>query len=174
MTRVTSFLGLPSALLAAAALTGAPYAHGQGADAAGAVDHPLISRYPGSVIKWYLVENFRPYRIAVGPVTGYRKIDQWLDTEGRVTRIYYELDGARTHAEIFENYKAALEAESFELVANGFFAENNVRSEVGGSTWLGVAAAANSYPTDSGVRLLQGSSSAGGSAYVAAKKATCT
>ena len=104
-------------------------------------------------------------------MAGYRRIDRWIDTQGRVTRIYYEYDGARTHSEFFENYKDALEAEGFEIIANGFHAENNVRNEIGGASWLGVALGANPFPVDSGVRLLQGSPSAGGTAYVAGKKA---
>ena len=52
-------------------------AQAQPADVPGSADHPLVSRYPESVIKWYLVENHRPYRIAVGPIAGYRRIDAY-------------------------------------------------------------------------------------------------
>jgi len=47
-------------------------------DVSGSEDHELISRYPGSVIEWYDVQEFDRYKIAVGPVTGYRNIDGFL------------------------------------------------------------------------------------------------
>src|SRR3990167_1522994 len=37
-------------------------------DAAGAKDHPMLTRYPKSVIKWHDVQTFMPYKIAVGKV----------------------------------------------------------------------------------------------------------
>lgn len=30
-------------------------------DIAGSQDHPIITRYPGSLIEWYSVDNYRPY-----------------------------------------------------------------------------------------------------------------
>ena len=55
-------------------------AHAQ--DVVGAKDHPMLTRYPASVIKWHDVQTFMPYKIAVGKVGGYRKIDDWVDTQG--------------------------------------------------------------------------------------------
>lgn len=75
-------------------------------DASGSRDHTAVTRYPGSVIRWYDVQNHMAYRIATGPVTGYRKIDRWTDAAGKTTRIYYELRGARTHAEVYANTSA--------------------------------------------------------------------
>jgi hypothetical protein len=40
----------------------------------GIVEHPMIKRYPGQVIAWQHIENYQPYKVAVGPVTGYRSI----------------------------------------------------------------------------------------------------
>ena len=77
-----------------------------------AIEHPLVTRYPGQEIRWQQIENYLPYRVPVGPVTGYRKIDDWIDTEGRVTRTFYRYQGTdRTYSEIFQNYLEALEAQ---------------------------------------------------------------
>ena len=57
----------------------------QAEDIAGIQEHPLISRYPGQDIRWQHIENHLPYRVPVGPVTGYRTIGDWLDIAGRVT-----------------------------------------------------------------------------------------
>ena len=46
----------------------------------------MIERYPGRVIAWQHIENYQPYKVAVGPVVGYRAISDWIDKEGRVTR----------------------------------------------------------------------------------------
>ncbi len=56
-------------------------------DVTGAHDHPMLTRYPQSVIKWYDVQTFMPYKIGVATVGGYRKIDDWVETTGKVTRI---------------------------------------------------------------------------------------
>jgi hypothetical protein len=119
-------------LLAAVCAVAAAHA----ADVEGSADHPLISRYPGSEIKWNVVENDKPYKLPVGPITGYRQIDDWIETEGRVTRIYYELSGGeRTHSEVYANYKRALEETDFELLAQGLFEDNSRSPEVGSRAW---------------------------------------
>lgn len=89
-------------------------------DIAGSHDHPIITRHPGSVIEWYSIDNYRPYKVPIGPVTGYRKIDDWIETEGRVTRIYYALDGgARSDSEVYKNYQDALITAGFSILAEG-------------------------------------------------------
>ena len=141
-------------------------------DVAGSADHPAVTRYPGAVIKWHTVENYLPYKVAVGPVTGYRQIGDWIETEGRLTRIYYEVAGQKTHAEIFANYEKALADGGFEIVASGLEIDRNVGKNPGGRGWLEVYFAENIIQEQSGiVHLLQGSSTSGGSAFVAGKKA---
>jgi len=130
-------------------------------------DHQLISRYPGSVIEWYDVQEFDRYKIAVGPVTGYRYIDDWLTAEGRVTRIFYTLSGSRSSNEVYLNYLKALKKNGFEILADGMFGSRNTKKDIGGRSWLQVYFAENSIPP--GVPLLTGSSTTGGSAFVAGK-----
>ncbi len=139
-------------------------------DVAGAMDHPMLTRYPKSVIKWHDVQTFMPYKIAVGKVSGYRKIDEWVETKGKVTRIYYELLGERTHADVYANYKKALTDAGFKLMADGFHPQSGVSPEIGTRNWLTIMYAANALPAGAGVDLLHGSATSGGSAFLAAKK----
>ena len=138
-------------------------------DIAGSKDHPVVTRYPGSVIKWYDVQAYEPYAIATGPVTGYRAIDDWIDTQGRTTRIYYELEGTKTHMEVFANYKKALEDAGFVTLAQGAFSKSSRVPDVGSRKWIGVHYDKNEVAPD-GILLLSGSSTSGGSAFIAATK----
>jgi len=61
----------------------------------------------------------------------------------------------------------ALKKNGFEILADGMFSSSNVRGEIGARGWLGVYFAKNTIPP--GVPLLQGSSTTGGSAFVAGK-----
>ena len=83
-----------------------------------AVEHPMVERYPGQELRWQAIDNYREFRLPVGPVTGYRHIDDWLETQGRVTRTFYALEGSgRTWSEVYLNYRGAFAAEGFEILA---------------------------------------------------------
>jgi len=138
-------------------------------DAEGSKDHPIISRYPGSVIVYYQEEEYYPYSIAVGPVTGYQTISDWMDMEGKFTRIYYELGGDVTITQIFANYQKAMEKAGFEILAKGVHKDRNVSKEIGGGSWLGTFYAKNNYPTNSNILLGAGSATVGGTCYLAGK-----
>lgn len=131
-------------------------------------DHPILSRYPGSDIVYFEEQQFKPYKIAVGPVTGYRTIDEWIETEGKETRIYYELKGETTVTEVYRNYMSALKKGGAIILASGVNDEANRSKEVGGRSFLETAYLSNPAPTNSGIRLLVGSSSSAGSCYIAA------
>jgi outer membrane protein OmpA-like peptidoglycan-associated protein len=148
------------------ALTGAAAAQ----DVAGSADHPAVTRYPGAEIVWQDVQAFEPYAIAVGPVTGYRQIEDWVEAEGRATRTYYELSGDFSHGEVHANYRIALEQEGFDILAQGLFSQSSQANEIGSRKWLGVQFARNALPPN-GILLLQGSSTSGGSGFVAGVKA---
>ncbi|WP_425407918.1 OmpA family protein [Hyphococcus sp.] len=141
------------------------------ADAEGCEDHGALTRYPGSVIEWCKTDNYLPYKIPVGPVTGYRAIGDWVETEGRVTRNFYSLKGERTHPEVWKNYKDALVEAGFEIIAEGMFPESNVRGEIGGGNWLGVYYRNNAFGKPGAVnKLVSGTSSSGGTGAVFGKK----
>lgn len=140
-----------------------------GQDIKGSKDHRFLTRYPTSVIKYYEEQDFRPYKIAVGPQTGYKKIDKCIETEGKFTRIYYVLKGTKTITEVYRNYLSALQKGGFEVMAKGVNDVRNVGKEVGGRTFLGTAYIPNPFPTGKDITLLMGSATSGGSCYIAAK-----
>jgi len=139
-------------------------------DFPGSADHPLITRYPGSVIGWYDVQAYTEFKIPLGPVTGYRHIDEWLKLQGKLTRIYYELEGEKTLSEVYANYLKAVEKADFQILAKNLIPENNNSKEVGGSSWM-VTGYSDRLPSGAGIQLLAGSATRGGSCYIAAKLA---
>ncbi len=140
-------------------------------DVKGAKEHPLITRYPGQVILWQHIENYMPYRVPTGPVTGYRTIGDWVDTEGRVTRTFYKYAGTdRTYSEIYKNYLDALTAEDFEIIGKGA-SDNRRGNDIGSRTWTDVLFRANptTKPGEVGT-MFSGTSSSGGAGSIVAKK----
>ncbi len=140
-------------------------------DVEGSKDHPAISRYPGSEIAWYRVENFMKYRIAVGPETGYRVIDDWIDTEGRVTRIFYRLAGERTQTEVWKNYRDAIAAAGFDIAVEAV--DSAKATDPAGRSWYVTATAPNDPKArNAAVRDMgHGTSTSGGRGVVVGKKA---
>ncbi|MEE4360485.1 MAG: OmpA family protein [Pseudomonadales bacterium] len=140
-------------------------------DIDGAIEHPLISRYPDQEIRWQQIENHRPYRVPAGPVTGYRTIDDWIDTEGRVTRTFYRYQGTeRSFSEIYRNYLDALEEQDFEILVQGISPDRRGR-DTGSRAWLEVLFIENptSRPGEVGT-LFSGTSSSGGAGAIVARK----
>ena len=41
------------------------------------------------MIAWQHIENYQPYHVPVGPVTGYRTISDWIESEGLLQREYF-------------------------------------------------------------------------------------
>lgn len=136
------------------------------ADIPASEDHPAVGRYPGTEITWQRIDNFAQYRIPVGPVTGYRHIDDWIDVEGRVTRTFYELAGERTHAEVWANYREALSDGGFEIIAQGLDPARNV--DIGHRRWLEIYYIANPFNAmgEAVNQLTHGKSDQGGSGIV--------
>ncbi len=139
-------------------------------DKDGCEDHPLISRYPGSVIEYCNSNNFIEYAIATGPETGYREIDSWEHVSGKQTRIYYSITGEKTVTEVYQNYLSALQTEEFTMIANKLHPERNVSREVGGNTWLVTFYRANPFPSNEGIKINQGSGTMGGTFYITANR----
>ncbi len=159
---------IPILCLALLTLTAAAPAE---ADIDGVQEHPLISRYPGQDIRWQEVDNNRPYRIPIGPVTGYRAIGDWIDTTGRVTRTFYALEGERTASEVFENYRDSLNAQGFEVYGARFDATRG-GPEIGSRSWLNVYLAENplNQPGEAGTQAAGTSTQGGAGAIVAHKQ----
>jgi outer membrane protein OmpA-like peptidoglycan-associated protein len=136
-------------------------------------DHPIISRYPGQELKWHTTENYQAYKVPTGMAIGYRIIENTIETQGQVTRIFYTYNGTdKTHREIWVNYLDALKQADFKILGAGaptLRSENNL---VGSRKWLGYALHMNPLNSKNAdvARLLQGSSSQGGSAAIVATK----
>lgn len=139
-------------------------------DASGCKDHPVVTRYPGSVIQYCDIKNHVEFAIATGPETGYRKISEWKAVSGKQTRIYYSLKGNTNISEVYQNYLNAIKNSKFELIVHKLHGERNVSGEVGGNTWLSTFYQSNQFPSNVGIKINQGSGSLGGTFYIAAKK----
>lgn len=147
-------------------------ANSHATDAPGCADHDALERYPESILEWCKTSNYLPFKIPVGPVTGYRTIDEWLETEGRVTRNFYSLTGGlRTHTEVWKNYQDALITAGFEILVEGLVVESNLQRSFGGGSWLDVYYRENPWGDQGPVdKLTAGTSSSGGTGAVFAKK----
>jgi len=69
----------------------------------GSKDHPLISRYPGSVISKYLTKEFDEFTLPLGPVVDEGKFTKSQPLEGKITRIVYLAPAGRSVVEVFRN-----------------------------------------------------------------------
>ena len=74
----------------------------------GSKDHPLISRYPGSVITKYLTKEFDEFTLPLGKVVDENKFTKSQHLEGKITRIVYVAPQGRSVLEVFRNYQGAL------------------------------------------------------------------
>jgi len=99
-------------------------AFAQDKDVRGSKDHPLISRFPGSIIKRYDVKQFDEYILPLGKVERERDEDHnWVynltkskQLEGKITRITYKAPEDRSTLEIYRNYELALKKAGVEIL----------------------------------------------------------
>jgi hypothetical protein len=80
-------------------------------DTKGGEDHPLISRYAGSLIKKYYTSKFDEYTLLLGKVMKAKQPGKHEKLEGKITKISYENPEERTTLEVYRNYEVELEAE---------------------------------------------------------------
>ena len=92
----------------------------QGEDSPGTADHPLVSRYTGSLIDGQQVINFDSYTLPLGPAVkdseGQRRPSEQVSLQGKITRTLYRGPKERTTLEILRNYRSALESAGFEIL----------------------------------------------------------
>jgi flagellar motor protein MotB len=93
----------------------APFAAAQNEDVEGSKDHPLISRYPGSVITHYLTKDFDELTLPLSKVID-QKFAKSQHLEGKITRIIYVAPEGRSVLEVFRNYQGALKKAGFETL----------------------------------------------------------
>jgi len=87
-------------------------------DIPGSEDHPLVSRYPGSVICRYAVREFDEYVMPVASLLEGEfgaELTEILVLEGKVTQIQYHLEG-RSTLEVYRNYESALKNAGFAIL----------------------------------------------------------
>jgi len=90
-------------------------------DVEGSKDHPLISRFAGSVIKFYDVKEFDEYTLPLAKAVWDRDIEAYKFAnskrlEGKVTHIFYDAPKGRSTLEIFRSYESALRRAGFEIL----------------------------------------------------------
>lgn len=91
------------------------FLHAQAKDVPNSQDHPAVSRFAGSVIKFYDQKNFDAYSLRLGPVErGKETAAKKQDLEGVVTRIVYQSPKTNSVLEVFRNYEQALVQGGFE------------------------------------------------------------
>lgn len=86
-------------------------------DVAGARDHPMVSRFTGSVIAGYQALEYDEAVFPMGKAK-WSEPDHFLKTmhvEGKVTRIFYVAPKGKTDLEVYRNFEAALGGAGFKV-----------------------------------------------------------
>ncbi len=115
--------GMLLAILAA----GAVYAQEQ--DLKGSMDHPMISRFPGTSIVRYDVKGLDEYALPLGKMEK-GKLIKSQKLEGKVFQITYAAPQDRSILEIYRNYESALKKAGFEILFSG------KSKDLGGKAWM--------------------------------------
>jgi len=103
-----------------ACLAATPSAWAQNPDSPGSEDHPMVTRYEGSFIDGYEIQEFDEFILPLGPAVrndeGVKVPREKAVLEGQITRILYRGPDERSSLEILRNYQSALEAAGFEIL----------------------------------------------------------
>ncbi len=83
-------------------------------DVEGGKDHPLISRFKGSVMEYYEHKNYDQYIIVLG-FNENGEPNKKVNVEGEITRIQYSASEDHSVFEIFRNYEIALKNANFNV-----------------------------------------------------------
>ena len=127
--------GMRLVFVALLALWGVSFAVAQ-SDVEGGKDHPLISRYPGSVITQYTAVAFDEYTLPLGKL----EQDHWAKSqhlEGKLTNIHYESPVGRSALEVFRNFSQALQRAGFQTMFTCSGGEQCGGGTVGKVGWCG-------------------------------------
>ena len=107
------FAGVIFCVTMAAAAVGA---RAQDADIEGSKDHPLVTRYPGSVIDEYRTTEFDDLTLPLGKTNDDGVPAKSQHLQGKITRISYAAPPHRSIVEIYRNYESALKKAGFEVL----------------------------------------------------------
>jgi OmpA-OmpF porin, OOP family len=112
------------------------FAVAQQTDLEGSKDHPLISRYPGSIITEYSAKEFDEYTLPLGKL----QQDHWAKSqrlEGKLTRIHYAIPEQRSPLEVSRNYAQALQSGGFQTLFSCSSGEQCGGGSIGDLGWCG-------------------------------------
>lgn len=123
-------------VIAVLALLSATLASAQQGDVEGSKDHPLISRYRGSVITEYSAVEFDEYTLPLGKIQD-SQFAKSQHLEGEVTRIHYEIPEQRSALEVTRNYEQALGRSGFQTLFSCSGDEQCGGGMVGNVGWCG-------------------------------------
>ncbi len=82
----------------------------------GVPDHPLVSRFPGSVVLEHKALDFDEYRLALGPIMDTNKFTKDQHLEGKVTQFKYTVPDAASTLGIARSYESALRSSGFQVL----------------------------------------------------------
>ncbi|MGM0500933.1 MAG: DUF4892 domain-containing protein, partial [Bacillota bacterium] len=88
-------------------------------DVPGSEDHPAISRFPGSYIRYYNEKNYGEFTL---PFSELQEVDdeklpqEDKNIEGEITRNFYVIPDGHSALEVFRNYETALEEAGFDIL----------------------------------------------------------
>lgn len=105
-TVVVCFLAALTAALGAA----------QDTDIENSKDHPLVSRYPGTVITEYSFTEFDEFTLPLGKLTDDKVFQKTQHLEGKITRIAYQGPTGRSLLEVYRNYESAMQKGGFQTL----------------------------------------------------------
>lgn len=91
-------------------------AFSQEQDIKGSRDYDIISRYPGTIIKYYDNKEFDEYFLPLEKLKKDNKLSKSKKLEGKVIRITYKAPEGRSTLEIYRNYETALKKSGFEIL----------------------------------------------------------
>jgi len=129
-------IGVRTVFVVSAVLLAVSLGVAQDKDVEGSKDHPLISRYPGSVITEYSATEFDQYTLPLGKL----QQDQWAKSqslEGKLTRIHYAIPIGRSTLEVSRNYAQALQSAGFLTLFSCSSGEQCGGGAVGNVGWCG-------------------------------------
>ncbi len=92
-------------------------------DVSGSDDHPLITRFPDSIIRFYESKDYNEFTLPLSRLREaefgdeYKEFkDKDMRLEGKLTQHFYVVPEKYTTLEIFRNYEQALKENKFEII----------------------------------------------------------
>src|SRR6056297_2150407 len=93
-------------------------------DVSGSKDHPLISRFPDSYIRFYESKDYNEFTLPLSELReaefgdGYEEfMEKDLRLEGEMTQHFYVVPKEHSTLKIFRNYEQALKKNDFDIIA---------------------------------------------------------